>query len=226
MHKCVGKVFCTRNVITCDETAYHLQKAVKENHDSKRRRRIPGGSLLKKQSTEEEAKEMMGEIASEAAVVAMERSQNIRQETEKLAKKPTKEPERPKRAQGEVIASPEKEIVTIKDLKKRGVHRLDLKDRLPWLQSPTHTAEDKEGEQENPNLDREVMSPDSGVVELPNEGRPPELPPKDYPTTELLPKDYPLTELPPKDYPTTHGPGGGVLGDNDYYSLLLSPLVD
>ncbi len=175
---------------------------------------------------------MMGEIATEAAAAAMERAEHIRQETDKLATKTASKPLRPQRAQGEVISSPEKEIVTLKDLKKRGVHRIDLKDRLPWLRDSSRTA-DKDGQGEDtasPLSDREVVSPDSGVMESSGEGRTLELPPRDYPTAELPERDYPKlpppsSPLPPPSSPTTTQ-DRDLLGDNDYYSLLLTPLVD
>ena len=112
----------------------------------------------------------MAELAAEAAATAAARTNQIRQETRKISEgkavqQEAAEVERPK---GEVISSPEEEM---HDIRKKGVHRMNLKERLPWLKdlasvkkitTEGQPVEGKSGTLEN---SREVVSPDSGVME-------------------------------------------------------------
>jgi len=66
---------------------------------------------------------------------------------------------------GEVISSPEEEAY---DIREKGVHRMNLKERLPWLKDREPIKEEVT-ENQQPGVDddnREVLSPDSGVDQL------------------------------------------------------------
>ena len=159
-----------------------LQKAVQDNHVSKRRKMRPAVGLLKKHTEEEEdAKDTLAELAAEVAATAAARTEHIREETQKIAekkagKKEEEEVRKAERVPGEVVSSPKEEI---HDIRNREVHRMDLKERLPWLkevaerkaQSVTEEAGTGEvgspvsGERGGEPGKRDVASPDSGVME-------------------------------------------------------------
>lgn len=197
-----------------------MQKAVQDNHESKRhKQRAPTSSLLRKQS-QKQSKETMAELAAEAAATAAARTNQIRQETRKISEgkavqQEVAEVEQPK---GEVISSPEEEM---HDIREKGVHRMNLKKRLPWLKDlasvkkTTTGRQPVEGESGTP---REVVSPDSGVTEedLENGGLSSKHTHSDpntvvqqalsrHSSTDEIPvhlqNGETLPELPPKDYP-------------------------
>ena len=111
----------------------------------------------------------MAELAAEAAATAAARTNQIRQETRKISEgkavqQEAAEVERPK---GEVISSPEEEM---HDIREKGVHRMNLKERLPWLKDlasvkKTTEGQPVEGESGTHEISREVVSPDSGIME-------------------------------------------------------------
>lgn len=253
----------------------HVQKAKQENHETKRKKKNPGASLLKKQS-EEETKETMAELAVEAAAKAAARSDHIRQEALKLAESKTSEsekrPKEPEMVRRDAIANQEKDIY---DIRKRSIHHIDLKERLPWLKEVEEKQEDENAQEvptgqqmeaAAPNQREGVASPDSGMMDhlseaevefdLDVEGLPPQhesstdrdaptsdhvpvhlrnggldhvresqfpsLPPRDYPK-QLPPKDYPkLTESQPAEIQKRHPLQNSLLGDTDYYALMMN----
>lgn len=135
----------------------------------------PAASLLKKQGEgEEDAKATLADLAAEAAATAAARSEHIREETQKIAEKKTSE-KAAERVPGEVVSSPKDEI---QDIRNREVHRMDLKERLPWLKEQTAELRAKSvieeagtGDVGSPTgasggvEERDVVSPDSGVME-------------------------------------------------------------
>ena len=201
-----------------------MQKAVQDNHESKRhKQRAPTSTLLRKQS-QKQSKETMAELAAEAAATAAARTNQIRQKTRKISEgkavqQEAAEVEQPK---GEVISSPEEEK---HDIREKGVHRMNLKERLPWLKDlatvkkTTTEGQPVEGESGTPEISRVVMSPDSGVTkeDLENGGLSSKHTHSDPHTvvqqalghlssTDEIPvhlqNGETLPELPPKDYPT------------------------
>ena len=68
-----------------------------------------------------------------------------------------------------MVSSPEEEVY---DIREKGVHRMNLKERLPWLKDRAPIKEETT-EDEQPGAadnDREVVSPDSGVMDHLSEG--------------------------------------------------------
>lgn len=143
-----------------------MQKAIQDNHGSKRHKRT---NLLRKQS-EEESKETLAGLAAEAAATAAARTDQIRQETKKISERKSDQQEAAtleaqQEPRGEVISSPEEEVY---DIREKGVHRMNLKERLPWLKDREPIKEEVT-ENQQPGVDddnRDVLSPDSGVDQL------------------------------------------------------------
>ena len=197
----------------------------------------PASRLLRKQ-TEDEAKDMLANLAAEAVAMAAARSSKIREETQKIAGQllaEAKEKEA-QRVRGAVEQNPKEEIHDI--IKERGVHRMKLSEKLPWLPAGAGKEEDM-GEEGG---EREVVSPDSGVVdhlsdELPEsngheDGQLPAIPTHLQNGGEEVPQfllepltpppDYPR-KVPPQDYPRGGvAPQGDLLADNDYYALMVT----
>ena len=162
--------------LSCSPSTF-LQKAIQDNHESKRRKKRPAVSLLKKQ--EDDPKDTMAELAAEAAAAAAARTEHIREETQKILERKSSESDekakREERVLGEVISSPKDEI---HDIRSREVHRMDLKERLPWLKEEAAKRRAKSIAEEAGTGDggtpmgegggggeRDVVSPDSGVME-------------------------------------------------------------
>ena len=132
---------------------------------------------------------------------------------------------------GEVIQDVEAEA---HDIRERGIHHLDLRERLPWLKAAAKKAgTENEGRVTSPDSGVDPHSPEETSPSHDSQLEPVEndhhstagsvhsllqnghleeiyLPPKDYHEDSLPPKDYPhSTEaeaVPPKDYPKSVKP--------------------
>lgn len=133
------------------------------------------------------------------------------------------------------------------DIRERGIHHLDLQQRLPWLKSPLKNDNEEQDDQTqeilSPDSSEDPLSPDviASLHDLTTEdhksiassvhslamngyiGDSPKLPPKDYQTDHTPPGSYHSDDiLPPRDYPSNNGGGSQtqLLDDNDYYSMI------
>ena len=214
----------------CMSNSYLLlltpQKAAQDNHASKRRRRTMIDLLKKDDDTE--PKDALASLASQAAAEAAARSKNIRKGVEQLDDERDEDDTTRPLSRGEVVQDLEAEA---HDIREKGIHHLNLQERLPWLKKSPTKEDSKEQEDDQPE---QVLSPDSGLDQLsPEEGYPlhdhtfeedlsiassvhsllmngyPEethevyLPPKDYHIDNASPEGYLDEEevIPPRDYP-------------------------
>ncbi len=183
--------------------------------------------LLKKDD-DTEPKNALASLASEAAAEAAARSKNIRKGAEQLDERDEDGVTRPL-SRGEVVQDLEAEA---HDIREKGIHHLNLQERLPWLKKSPTKEDSKEQEDDQPER---ALSPDSGLDQLsPEEGfllhdstleedrstassvhsllmngypeETPEvyLPPKDYHTDNAYPEGYVDEDevIPSRDYPT------------------------
>ena len=159
----------------------------------------------------------MAELAAEAAATAAARTNQIRQETQKISEGKAVQQEATEVGQpkGEVISSPEEEI---HDIREKGVHRMDLKERLPWLKDlasvkkTTTEGQPVEGESGTPEIERAVAE-DRGLENRTLSSKHTHSDPRTvvqqalsrHSSTDEIPvylqNGETLPELPPKDYP-------------------------
>ena len=230
-------------------TCTHAQRVTRENQELRHHHRMaPASRLLRKQS-EEEVKEVMADLAAEAAATAASRSTKIREETQKISEqREAEERERElRRVRGEVVQCPEEEIHDI--IREKGVHKMKLSEKLPWLQTATMEEEEEEEEEVEEERADEILSPDSGLVDHLSGGSPVEVDehgrhwPAAIPThlqngegeemeggrtarfmlePLIPPPDYPRQTPAKRDFPQGGMTAqGNLLADNDYYSLMM-----
>lgn len=203
-------------------------------------------NLLRKEDETPHPKDTLAMLASEVAAQAAARSKKLPTGTEVLDEENEHDDDPRRRSRGGVVQNVEAEAHNIRE---RGIHHLNLQQRLPWLKSPLKGG----NKEQEDNQTQEIISPDSSedplspdvvasLHDLISEDHKsttssvhsllvngyledsPKLPPKDYHTETTPPESFHGDTIPPKDYPTKSASGSQtqLLDDNDYYSTMLN----
>ena len=149
-----------------------MQKAVQDNRTTQHRHMKASGHLIKTQDDVTDGG-TMANIAAEVAAEAAARSENIRQEMQKLTMKIDSPQTRPREDKVTLNRHAVQELehkADVQDIRMRSIHQLDISDRLPWLKglddSENQPRMDKVHEEDTQSRERErLTSPDSGVID-------------------------------------------------------------